>query len=221
MLALSALVSEIKRTHLDATKTAKIALKKIFRVGFLLVQAKSRVEHGEWEDWVRLNLPFGERQAQKYMQSYESRAEITAAAKANREFAFAGIDRALAMLRPPPQITGVPYSVQPKQLYVTVKGGEPTQPKQLDMILVKDVNHRVMQPAHVVAKEQDLPVTQRRLPRQVPTQAGDLIINIRNPVHAATTVYMALCNGMMHPDNWRHFVAELNRLDVERPSVEE
>jgi hypothetical protein len=32
----------------------------------LLIEAKAKVEHGDWLPWVEANLDFGERQAEKY-----------------------------------------------------------------------------------------------------------------------------------------------------------
>src|SRR4051812_16086594 len=101
MLALASLASEINRTYGDAIGTAKHALDKMFRVGELLAQAKRRVRHGEWESWIRDNLKFGERQAQNYMQLFESRKAIIAASKSESKFAFRSLDEALAVPREP------------------------------------------------------------------------------------------------------------------------
>lgn len=43
------------------------AVKRAIRIGELLTEAKSEVAHGEWIPWVRDNLVFNERQAQKFI----------------------------------------------------------------------------------------------------------------------------------------------------------
>lgn len=64
---LTELATEINQEHtqcgaafLDSTRHARNA-------GGMLIEAKGRVQHGEWADWIKENVTFSERTAQLYM----------------------------------------------------------------------------------------------------------------------------------------------------------
>lgn len=59
-----ATIREIERHIKDALE---LATQGAFRIGSLLLQSKSLLEHGEWTEWVDQKLPFGIRSAQMYM----------------------------------------------------------------------------------------------------------------------------------------------------------
>jgi hypothetical protein len=61
------------------------------RAGEKLIKARAKVKPGEWKKSVKENLPFGIRQAQKYIQLYQLREEakiLVEEAGANSEFAL-------------------------------------------------------------------------------------------------------------------------------------
>lgn len=63
-------LSGIKKT---VSELAKTVLEKAIKLGDLLTQNKAAVPHGGWLKWIKKNLPFGCRQAQKYITVYERR----------------------------------------------------------------------------------------------------------------------------------------------------
>lgn len=81
-------VDEIRQLHQmnqkDILDLSNNILSRAIRIGELLVELKSERKHGNWEEWIVSNLPFGERQAQKYIRVYKQQDKL----KANSEFAF-------------------------------------------------------------------------------------------------------------------------------------
>jgi len=79
----------------------EIATKNIGRAlkcGELLTVQKEKLEHGEWIPWIKENLVFNERQAQKYMQLYNQRKEVKELTNANYN-SYLQIDATLKKLR--------------------------------------------------------------------------------------------------------------------------
>lgn len=64
---LDELAVQINDGHRRATGEARSALAHAFLVGELLIEAKHCQKHGDWGLWIKDNLDFGERQAQKYL----------------------------------------------------------------------------------------------------------------------------------------------------------
>ena len=50
------LATDINREHELAEESARSAVEHAYRAGNFLIQAKHRVKHGEWEQWVSANL---------------------------------------------------------------------------------------------------------------------------------------------------------------------
>src|SRR5262245_36498432 len=63
----SKLAANINEQHKLARSCAEKAIDHAIRCGFLLLQAKGAVKHGEWVNWLKENIKFSERQAQNYM----------------------------------------------------------------------------------------------------------------------------------------------------------
>lgn len=61
------LLPEIVKQHRAASEHVRQAVASAIRVGELLIQAKSLVRRGEWQDWLANNCPFAETTAQGYM----------------------------------------------------------------------------------------------------------------------------------------------------------
>lgn len=79
-------VRDINRLHSDMYENMKDVLQKAKRIGELLTMQKEILGHGHFKEWIENNLPFGERQAQKYMKVYNGR-ETLENLNANSEFA--------------------------------------------------------------------------------------------------------------------------------------
>lgn len=64
---LDAIAVQIRREVDAAENDFRSAVVHGVRAGELLIDAKSRVKHGEWLPWLEANCPLGEREAQNYM----------------------------------------------------------------------------------------------------------------------------------------------------------
>jgi hypothetical protein len=64
---------EINTLHKELNVTFESVLQKAIRIGDLLTYKKDTTWHNEWIPWIKKNLDFGEREAQRYMQIYENR----------------------------------------------------------------------------------------------------------------------------------------------------
>jgi hypothetical protein len=61
------LVDKINVGHQEIVGASKDIIEKACATGKLLLEAKNRVKHGDWQKWMADNLRFTERTAQKYM----------------------------------------------------------------------------------------------------------------------------------------------------------
>jgi len=59
--------------HSEMTGHMMTAVKKAIEIGRLLTEQKEQLAHGEWIPWIRSNIVFSERQANKYMQIYSNK----------------------------------------------------------------------------------------------------------------------------------------------------
>jgi hypothetical protein len=80
---LAELARQIAAAHEGCERALKEGLAHALEAGRLLAEAKRRVAHGEWQDWVRTNCPFSVRTAQSYM-SVVSRFDALSEAEAQR-----------------------------------------------------------------------------------------------------------------------------------------
>ena len=66
--SLESLAADINKAHSEAQAYASKAVERALLAGDLLIQAKARVQHGEFGDWCKVNLPnISPRQLQRYM----------------------------------------------------------------------------------------------------------------------------------------------------------
>lgn len=64
---LSSIIAEINHEHALAQQASKTAVEHGSRVGALLLQVKESLPHGEFGNWLALNVDVSDRQAQRYM----------------------------------------------------------------------------------------------------------------------------------------------------------
>ena len=77
------------RDEYQLAETAAVSsLRHLLTVGEMLTQAKAQVELGGWHRWIETNLPFGVRQAQRYMSLFEHRDELETDATRVSHFGF-------------------------------------------------------------------------------------------------------------------------------------
>jgi hypothetical protein len=62
--------------HQQIKTLGKLMLADAIAIGKFLVYQKSKVKHGGWQDWMKDNLQFTERTAQRYMLFFEHRDEL-------------------------------------------------------------------------------------------------------------------------------------------------
>jgi len=94
MNELKVIAQDINREHGLAISSARTAIEHAHNAGKLLLEAKTSVEHGEWQAWIKNNCPFSERTAQKYMRL--SKTPLTT---------DLGIDESLALMAKPARQT--------------------------------------------------------------------------------------------------------------------
>jgi len=76
-------VAEITRLHHELKQLIVKSLQNAILIGELLTEQKVSLGHGEWTPWVKENLPFNPRHAQKYMQIYAHREALKAPSMAH------------------------------------------------------------------------------------------------------------------------------------------
>src|SRR5262245_53132998 len=74
---------QITEAHTACESALKEGLAHALTAGRLLIEAKRRVAHGQWQDWVRTHCRFSVRTAQSYM-NLVSRFDALGEAKAQR-----------------------------------------------------------------------------------------------------------------------------------------
>ncbi len=75
---IEAIAAEVRQLHGDVQEGLRRTLPHAIRIGELLIEAKSKMPHGRWLDWVGDHCGFGERDAQRYMRLAKHRTEIEA-----------------------------------------------------------------------------------------------------------------------------------------------
>ena len=76
---LEAVAADINLAHRAATELSQSAIQAAYEAGCLLLEAKARVDHGQWLPWLKTNCPkVAERTAQQYMKLSRNREAIEA-----------------------------------------------------------------------------------------------------------------------------------------------
>tara|TARA_R110000803_G_C11936027_1_gene315993 strand:- start:545 stop:1117 length:573 start_codon:yes stop_codon:yes gene_type:complete len=90
------IILEINETYERCRKVSFEALRLAIKCGELLNEAKEKVPHGDWLNWVETNLTVGHRQAQKLMRVAANRDKILADANSPT---YLTIEGALKLLK--------------------------------------------------------------------------------------------------------------------------
>ncbi len=69
-------VQDIIMLHEAIISAARQSINKAVRIGELLTQEKSKLDHGHWLPWLARHIPFTDRCARNYMRLYENRDEL-------------------------------------------------------------------------------------------------------------------------------------------------
>lgn len=68
---LQTLADQINKAHADGEATSRVGLEHYRAAGAALIAAKKQVGHGEWLNWLKVNVRVTQQQAWKYMQVAE------------------------------------------------------------------------------------------------------------------------------------------------------
>lgn len=66
-------INEIVDLHNEISGFLKMSLEKAIRIGELLIEQKASLQHGQFGQWLRDNLPFSDRTARNYMGFYNNK----------------------------------------------------------------------------------------------------------------------------------------------------
>jgi len=80
---LTDLANRIKTAHADVRNAAKNIIRRAIDAGVALIEAKARVPHGEFLQWVEENCGFSERTAHNYMLIGANRDKLKSAIDAD------------------------------------------------------------------------------------------------------------------------------------------
>ncbi len=80
--ALTSLAEQINREHAACEAAVRTGLQHALNCGRLLIEAKTKCEHGQWQPWLAANFRASERTAQGYMRVAKRLPELEEKAKA-------------------------------------------------------------------------------------------------------------------------------------------
>jgi hypothetical protein len=89
---------EINKLHNEVCEGLRTTIGKAIKIGELLKAQKRECNQGAWIPWMKANLKFSDRTANRYMRCYENRRELNPPQMA--DLTFAEIDRMLAEPKP-------------------------------------------------------------------------------------------------------------------------
>jgi hypothetical protein len=72
------LATEVSDCHKEIVKCDRRAVKLALQAGELLLEAKRRLGHGRWSEWLSKCVELGERQVQRYMRLVRCRSQLDA-----------------------------------------------------------------------------------------------------------------------------------------------
>ena len=123
---------KIEAAHQNAINSSRTALERAIEVGRLLLEAKAKLEHGDWLPWLETHTSIGVRQAQKYMRLYTERHKLNkdgANAPFGSHLTITAAEQKVAELRKSEAQKAAPsfpaFSAQPRSLTITVNHEEP------------------------------------------------------------------------------------------------
>lgn len=95
------LAAQINKEHNASVKAASSTVEHARRAGELLIEAKDRVEHGQWLPWLKDNFPFTTVTAQNYMRIAREWPQIVAIANTKGVLYLPGVAQVLRWLADP------------------------------------------------------------------------------------------------------------------------
>ena len=68
--------AEINRLHGEVGEGLRLTVEKTIRIGELLIEQKAKLAHGDWIPWIKANLTFPVRTAQRYVACWQNREKL-------------------------------------------------------------------------------------------------------------------------------------------------
>lgn len=102
--ALDDLAAKIRAGVANTAASVRHSVDQAAEVGRLLDEAKGRVGHGNWLNWLRVNCHLSERSAQGYMRISRNRAELDSKAQSVADLTISGALSLLSEPKPEPAL---------------------------------------------------------------------------------------------------------------------
>jgi hypothetical protein len=106
--------TQINDLHKEIRSAAQSMLVKAIKLGGLLLDEKQRVGHGHWLDWVKVNLIFSPRTAQRYITCYEHREQLNTTSVSHLADAVKLLAKPRKVEEPPQKPVSSPVEVMPE-----------------------------------------------------------------------------------------------------------
>ena len=79
---------KLRELHGSIMQHARMTLANAIEAGDTLMRVKAGLAHGQWLPWLKANVPFSDRTAEKYMRCYERRAELKTKFESDSNFSL-------------------------------------------------------------------------------------------------------------------------------------
>ena len=153
----------------------RTTLEKAIEIGRLLTAQKAKCGHGKWLPWIKANLEFGDRQAQRYIRCYDHREKLP---KATSKSDFTSLEEFLRLCEAtnkPPQIV---YEQSNKPRLVSVPGQEAPLMLGGRPLLTVSQALKSVTPGHDSSKEQPVEVSVVHLERSEKPPEEVLVVKL-------------------------------------------
>jgi Protein of unknown function (DUF3102) len=97
--SLTDLAFRIRKYHEATVASLKSTIESAMNAGDLLIEAKAKLKHGQWQVWLKDHCAIPSRTARHYMRLANARASLT---DENGNMPFSTINEAIEALAPPP-----------------------------------------------------------------------------------------------------------------------
>jgi hypothetical protein len=116
---------EIKALHGELEGLYKTSLKKVLRVGELLIETKEYLPHGHFCRWIKNALPFTDRTARRYMRLFDEKDLLK-----SDKMSDLGVTAAYKLIPPKKKALPAPANNKADPDEKTIDAGERKQAKQ-------------------------------------------------------------------------------------------
>ena len=148
-------MSEITELHNEIEDHLRSSLEKAIRIGELLTDQKTTLEHGEFTPWIKVSLPFTDRTARNYMKLYRERDRLKTEAVSDLKSAY-------KLLAAPKAATGKKWGAFPDGYFDSIRDAINETDNTEDMVRVyNDVRELAQLQAEAEGKLSELRDTEQ------------------------------------------------------------